>query len=172
MGSAANVTTLRVATAAAQQPVPASVQLKDPKDFKFIGKHVPRKDSVAKTDGTAKFTQDVFLPGMLTAVVAHPPRFGATVKSFDASKARAVKGVVDVVRIPSGVAVLARDTGLRERRIIQIAAGASLIEATLDWYRLDHLEASGSSLREGAILATSRVGTRWREELVGLVSEA
>ena len=100
----------QLATAAAQQPVPASVQLKDPKDFKFIGKHVPRKDSVAKTDGTAKFTQDVFLPGMLTAVVAHPPRFGATVKSFDASKARAVKGVVDVVRIPSGVAVLARDT--------------------------------------------------------------
>nr|WP_297350749.1 xanthine dehydrogenase family protein molybdopterin-binding subunit [uncultured Caldimonas sp.] len=100
----------QLATAAAQQPVPASVQLKDPKDFKFIGRHVPRKDSVAKTDGTAKFTQDVFLPGMLTAVVAHPPRFGATVKSFDASKARAVKGVVDVVRIPSGVAVLARDT--------------------------------------------------------------
>ena len=100
----------QLATAAAQQPVPASVPLKDPKDFKLIGKHVPRKDSVAKTDGTAKFTQDVFLPGMLTAVVAHAPRFGATVKSFDASKAKAVKGVVDVVRIPSGVAVLARDT--------------------------------------------------------------
>lgn len=100
----------QLATAAAQQPVPASVPLKDPKDFKLIGKHVPRKDSVAKTDGTAKFTQDVFLPGMLTAVVAHPPRFDATVKSFDASKAKAVKGVVDVVRIPSGVAVLARDT--------------------------------------------------------------
>lgn len=99
-----------LARAASQQPVPATVALKDPKDFKLIGKHVPRKDSIAKTDGTAQFTQDIHLPGMLTAVVAHPPRFGATVNSFDASKAKAVKGVVDVVRIPSGVAVLAHDT--------------------------------------------------------------
>lgn len=100
----------QLARAAAGQPVPPQVQLKDPKDFKLIGKHVPRKDSAGKTDGTAVFTQDIHLPGMLTAVVAHPPRFGATVKSFDASKAKAVKGVVDVVQIPSGVAVLARDT--------------------------------------------------------------
>ncbi|HWP19221.1 MAG TPA: xanthine dehydrogenase family protein molybdopterin-binding subunit [Burkholderiaceae bacterium] len=100
----------QLARAAAAQPVPPQVQLKDPKDFKLIGKHVPRKDSAGKTDGTAVFTQDIHLPGMLTAVVAHPPRFGATVKSFDASKAKAVKGVVDVVQIPSGVAVLARDT--------------------------------------------------------------
>ena len=48
-----------------------------PKDFVFIGKHVPRTDSKAKSNGTAQFTQDVKLPDMLTAVVAHPPRFGA-----------------------------------------------------------------------------------------------
>jgi isoquinoline 1-oxidoreductase beta subunit len=100
----------QLAKAAAEQPVPADVKLKDPKDFKLIGKPLPRKDSAGKTDGTAVFTQDVHLPGMLTAVVAHAPRFGATVKSFDASQAKAVKGVVDVVRIPTGVAVLARDT--------------------------------------------------------------
>lgn len=99
-----------LAEAAARQAVPAEVRLKDPKDFKLIGTHVPRVDSPAKTDGTAIFTQDIHLPGMLTAVVAHPPRFGATVKSFDASGAKAVKGVVDVVRIPTGVAVLAKDT--------------------------------------------------------------
>ncbi len=95
---------------AAQETVPTDVKLKDPKDFRLIGKVAKRKDSVAKTNGTAKFTQDVFLPGMLVAVVAHPPLFGATVKSFDATKARAIKGVLHVVQIPQGVAVLATDT--------------------------------------------------------------
>lgn len=99
-----------LAPAAAGQAVPTTVALKDPKDFKLIGKHAPRKDSGEKINGTARFTQDVHLPGMLTAVVAHPPRFGAKVKSFDATKAKAVKGVVDVVQIPTGVAVLAKDT--------------------------------------------------------------
>src|SRR5574343_430528 len=100
----------QLAEAAAQESVPAEVKLKDPKDFRLIGKQAKRKDSSAKTNGTAKFTQDVFLPGMLVAVVAHPPQFGAKVKSFDASKAKAVKGVVEVVQIPTGVAVLAKDT--------------------------------------------------------------
>ncbi len=100
----------QLAKAASQQPVPAEVRLKDAKDFKLIGKLAPRRDSAEKTNGRARFTQDVHLPGMLTALVAHPPRFGAKVKSFDATRARAVKGVVDVVQIPTGVAVLAKDT--------------------------------------------------------------
>jgi isoquinoline 1-oxidoreductase beta subunit len=100
----------QLAKAAAGQPVPSEVNLKEAKDFKLIGKRVARKDSADKTTGKAVFTQDIHLPGMLTAVVAHAPLFGAKVKSFDASKAKSVKGVVDVVRIPTGVAVLARDT--------------------------------------------------------------
>ncbi len=95
---------------AAKEVVPTNPALKDPKDYRLIGKQAKRKDSVPKTTGTAKFTSDVFLPGMLVAVVAHPPLFGATVRSFDASKARSIKGVVDVVQIPQGVAVLASDT--------------------------------------------------------------
>ncbi len=98
-----------LAEAAASLPVPEQVTLKDPKDFTLIGRHVPRKDSAEKTDGSARFTQDVKLPGMLVAVVAHPPRFGATVRGVDDSAARAVPGVADVVRIPTGVAVLAGD---------------------------------------------------------------
>jgi isoquinoline 1-oxidoreductase beta subunit len=98
-----------LAEAAAALPVPEAVKLKDPKDFKFIGKHAPRKDSVDKTTGRALFTQDVKLPGMLVAVVAHPPRFGGTVRGVDDKAARAVPGVTEVVRIPSGVAVLAAD---------------------------------------------------------------
>ncbi|MBL8489114.1 MAG: xanthine dehydrogenase family protein molybdopterin-binding subunit [Rhodocyclaceae bacterium] len=100
----------QLAADAAKEAVPAEVTLKDPREFRLIGRRAPRRDSAAKTDGTAMFTLDVRLPGMLVAVVAHPPRFGAKPKSFDAGRARSVKGVVDVVQIPQGVAVLARDT--------------------------------------------------------------
>ncbi|MDX1572227.1 MAG: molybdopterin cofactor-binding domain-containing protein, partial [Xanthomonadales bacterium] len=96
-----------LANEAAKITPPAEPPLKEPKDFRLIGKRLPRLDSPAKTDGTAQFTLDVSRPGMLVAVVAHPPKFGATVKNFDASKARAMDGVKDVVQIPRGVAVLA-----------------------------------------------------------------
>lgn len=98
----------QLAQRAGTMAVPTDVRLKDPKDFHYIGKLTPpRKDSKAKCDGSARYTIDMKLPGMLTAVVAHPPRFGAKAKAFDASKAKAVKGVVAVVQIPEGVAVLA-----------------------------------------------------------------
>ncbi len=96
-----------LAVAAADIEPPADPALKDPNDFTLIGKRVQRLDSDAKTDGSAKFTLDVTLPGMLTAVVAHPPKFGATVASFDATAAKDVPGVTDVVQIPRGVAVVA-----------------------------------------------------------------
>lgn len=101
-----------LAAAAAQQQVPAedSLKLKNPAQFIYIGKAgVSRKD-VGKTDGTAIFTQDIRLPDMRVAMVAHPPRFGATVSSVDDTATRAIKGVVNVVQIPGGVAVLATDT--------------------------------------------------------------
>ncbi|WP_315287476.1 xanthine dehydrogenase family protein molybdopterin-binding subunit [Pseudomonas oleovorans] len=103
--------------AAASLPVPEQVQLKDPKDFKLIGKlELRRKDSTDKTDGSAIFTQDFKLPGMLVAMVAYPPRFGGVPRSVDSSKAKAVRDVVEVVEfrdLPhgrSGVAVLAKNT--------------------------------------------------------------
>jgi isoquinoline 1-oxidoreductase beta subunit len=108
--SAKQATFGALADKAAAMPVPSEVKLKDPKDWTYIGKHVPRMDSVAKTTGTAKYALDIRRPGMLTAVVARSPRFGGVVKSFDASGARVVNGVVDVVSIGSGVAVLAHDT--------------------------------------------------------------
>ena len=95
---------------AAEQPVPdpQSLTLKAAKDFRYIGKSMSRKD-IGKTDGTAIFTQDVRMDGMLTALVLHPPRFGAKVKSVRDQRTRDSKGVVDVVQIPGGVAVLATD---------------------------------------------------------------
>jgi isoquinoline 1-oxidoreductase beta subunit len=90
---------------------PRAPVLKDPKTFTLIGtQRVRRKDAAAKSDGTARFTQDVHLPAMLTAMVAHAPKFGAKVKRFDAGDARKVQGVVDVFQIPTGVAVVARTT--------------------------------------------------------------
>ena len=97
-----------LADKASQLTVPENVKLKDAKDFQYIGKHVVRKDTMAKLNGTAKYTIDMQQPGILTALVAHPPLFGATVKSFDAGKAKAISGVIDVVQIPTGVAVLAK----------------------------------------------------------------
>lgn len=96
---------------AAKQAIPddANVKLKSPDQFVLIGKqNVSRKDS-GKNDGTAIFTQDIKLPGMLTAMVLHAPKFGAKLKSLDAANAKASPGVVDVVTIPTGVAVLAKD---------------------------------------------------------------
>jgi isoquinoline 1-oxidoreductase beta subunit len=96
-----------LAAAAAELSPPAEPVLKDPASFKLIGKHVPRIDSTEKTNGTALYTVDMKRAGMLVAVVAHPPKFGAKVASFDATAARAARGVVDVVEIPTGIAVLA-----------------------------------------------------------------
>lgn len=88
-------------------PVPEDVPLKQPDQWKLIGNAgLKRFDSARKTNGAEQYTIDVRLPGMLTAVMIHPPLFGAKLKSFDASAARAISGVVDVVETPRGVAVV------------------------------------------------------------------
>ena len=97
-----------LAAAAAGLEVPESVALKEPERFRLIGTRLGRVDSAAKSDGSALFTADVALPDTLTALLLRPPRFGATVRSVDDSAARAVPGVVEVVQVPRGVAVLAR----------------------------------------------------------------
>jgi len=101
-----------LAEAAMALPVPEKVTLKDPKDFKIIGRPTTRLDARAKSSGRQDFGIDVKQPGQLTAVVAHPPVFGARLKSVDDSAARAVKGVKAVLRVPldrgaEGVAVVA-----------------------------------------------------------------
>ncbi len=92
---------------------PADVKLKNATDFTLIGqdaqgKHLNKLDTFAKTNGTAKFGIDTQMPGMLTVLVARAPRFGGTLKSFDAAEAMKVKGVVAVKAVPTGVAVYAK----------------------------------------------------------------
>ena len=96
-----------LADAAAKLPAPKTVPLKDPKDWKLIGKRTKRLDTPEKITGRATFGMDVQFEGLLTALVARGPVFGAKVKSFDATQAKAVPGVRGVVQVPTGVAVLA-----------------------------------------------------------------
>jgi isoquinoline 1-oxidoreductase subunit beta len=103
--------------------VPANVALKDPSTWTLIGKESSyRHDNKAKSTGTETFTIDIKLPDMLTATVMHSPAFGGKVKSFDAAAAKQVPGVVDVVQIKSGVAVVAKNTwaAIQGRNALQI----------------------------------------------------
>jgi isoquinoline 1-oxidoreductase beta subunit len=96
-----------LAERASALPAPRNPQVKDPKAFRYIGKPMKRLDSLEKVTGRAVFGIDVKVPEMLVAVVAHPPVFGGAVRRFDATRARQVSGVRDVVEIPSGFAVIA-----------------------------------------------------------------
>src|SRR5437588_363431 len=97
----------QLAETAAKMTPPAKAPLKDPKNFKVIGKPLKRLDTSEKANGKAIFGIDVKTPGMLTAVVARPPIFGATMKTFNDSRARSLPGVRKIVAVPAGVAVIA-----------------------------------------------------------------
>jgi isoquinoline 1-oxidoreductase subunit beta len=134
--------------AASRLPIPdfEKVRLKKPEEFQIIGKPVPRKDIPSKTDGSAIFGLDVRVPGMVYAVVARCPVFGGTPKSFDATKAKAIKGVLDVFQVApapdvhaaGGVAVIAQSTyiAMQARKQLQI-----------DWDYGPHANESSESLR-------------------------
>lgn len=98
-----------LAADAARQPVPETVTLKDPRDWKLIGRPVPRLDLPGAVRGDPVFAQDVRVPGMLVAQVERPPVLGGSVKSFDDAKARAVPGVRAVMQVTGGIAVIAED---------------------------------------------------------------
>ena len=127
----------QLAAAAAKMPVPEKPAMKNPSQFRIVGKPTTRLDTPAKVNGTARFGIDVKLPGMVYASIAMSPVQGGKVKSFDGSKAKAAKGVVDVVQIPDGIAVVA-DTywhAVKARQLLQIdwdeGANANLSTAAM-----------------------------------------
>jgi isoquinoline 1-oxidoreductase beta subunit len=128
-----------LADAAAKLPVPAQVKLKDAKDWTVIGKPTRRLDSKAKVSGAAEFGIDVKRPNMAVALVARSPVFGATIKSFDATKAKALPGVIDVVQVPSGIAVLGKHFW---------AAKTGRDALVIDWDLGSAANLSSASLRE------------------------
>ncbi len=110
--------------------MPKDVALKDAKDFVFIGKPFARVDSPAKVKGEAKYTIDHQFDGMLIATIARPPLFGAKVQSYDASDAEKINGVVKVLQVPQGVAVLATSTwaALKAQRAMKVTWDESAAE--------------------------------------------
>jgi isoquinoline 1-oxidoreductase beta subunit len=107
--------------AAASVPVPASPKLKDPKDFKLIGKPAKRLDTADKINGRAMFGIDIRLPGMKIATVAACPVIGGRLKSVDDTKAKAVKGVRQIVRLDDAVAVIADHMGAAKKGLAALA---------------------------------------------------
>ncbi|MCC6172358.1 MAG: xanthine dehydrogenase family protein molybdopterin-binding subunit [Gammaproteobacteria bacterium] len=105
-----------LAAAAAALPVPAEPRLKDPAQFRLIGRATPRKDTPAKTDGSAVFGIDVKLPGMQYAALRRSPAAsGAKLAGFDREAALRLPGVVDTFEIPDGVAVVATSSWLARK---------------------------------------------------------
>jgi isoquinoline 1-oxidoreductase subunit beta len=132
---------------AATIPVPKDVELKKPDKYKILGKHQLRIDNPVKVEGTARFGLDVDLPGMLTSVVAHSPVFGGKVVSFNADKAKAVPGVKEVVRIPTGVAVVADDfwAARKGRELLEVVWDeGEWAELSTDWVREEYRKLSAT----------------------------
>jgi len=101
-GNGKSATYGELAGAAASIPAPKEVKLKDASDFRLVGKAVPRLDAPSKVNGTAEFGIDAKIPGMVYASVEMSPAIGGKVVNFDASKAKAMPGVIDVVKIADG----------------------------------------------------------------------
>ena len=140
-----------LAEAAARMPVPEKPPIKDPKDFKIVGKRTKRVDTPAKVNGTAEFGIDVKLPGMVYASLAQCPVIGGKVKSFDGTKAKASAGVIDVVQITDGVAVVASSwwQAKKARDLLSIqwdeGAGAALSDASV-------IDGTRQALKTGKVL--------------------
>jgi isoquinoline 1-oxidoreductase beta subunit len=154
-----------LAPKAATLPVPTAVILKDPNEFRLLGKATPRLDVPDKVDGSAIFGQDVRVEGMLIATVLRSPTFGGRVVKFDATAARAVKGVQHVVQISSGVAVVARGfwSALKARDLLKVEwdIGAS-----------GHLDSAGIQARLAQAAAKSGIVVRTEGDALAQVTAA
>ncbi len=143
---------------ASTMKMPEKVALKDPKDWTIIGKQKARIDTPAKVYGKAQYGIDVKLPGMVIASLAQAPVIGGKAVKVNDAKAKAVKGVLGVVQIPDGVAVIAKDfyTAKKGRDALEIewdngpAAG-------LDMFRIEQ-DLRTASVGSGAIMRKDGAG--------------
>jgi isoquinoline 1-oxidoreductase beta subunit len=136
----------QMAEAASKQPVPEKPSIKAAKDFRVVGKRIPRLDVPAKVNGTAEFGIDVKLPGMVYASLEQCPVIGGKVKSVDSAAAKAMPGVLDVVQLPDGVAVVANTywAAVKARRALKI-----------DWDKGEGANLSTASMLDGHVKAAS-----------------
>jgi isoquinoline 1-oxidoreductase beta subunit len=140
---------------AALLAVPRDVPLKDPKDFKLIGTPAKRLDTPDKVDGTAQFGIDVKVPGMKVATVAACPVFGGKLAAVDDTKARAIKGVQQVVRLDDAVAVVAEDMW---------AAKQGLAALTIQWDEGPNAKLTTADIVQQLAVAATRPGVVARDD--------
>ena len=144
-----------LAEAAAKLPVPQDAALKDPKQYRFIGQTTKRLDTPEKVNGSAQYGIDVRQPGMVYAVVERCPVFGGKVASFEASKAKGVPGVKDVIQISNGIAVIADNTwtAMEARKALEVK-----------WDEGPNSEASSASISKLLADGARRPGYAARKE--------
>ncbi len=153
-GSGRRTTYGKVATAAGQLSAPSNVVLKDPKDWKLVGKRLARLDTVDKTNGKQIYGTDLQLPGMLNASIRACPVFGGQVRSFDAAQVMGMPGVKKVVKVgPDAVAVVA-DTWWRANKAVNAL--------TIDWDL-----GPNASVQQAAINASLTAGLDAEQAVVG-----
>lgn len=149
---------------ASKLPVPKDVKLKNPKDYKIIGKRVHRTDTPDKIFGRAKFGFDIVIPGMFYSVIKRPPVFGAIVKSFDASDAMKINGVVQVIQISRGIAVVANSTwsAIKGRDVLKIewdlGKNVNISSESIHLEMESHLSKDGFTLEENGTPYANKEG--------------
>ena len=130
----------KVAAVAATMPTPTDVPLKDPKDWKIVGKRLARLDTVDKTTGAQIYGSDLTMPGMLNAAIVDCPVFGGTVRNVDEAKALAKPGVKRVVRVGDSAVAVVADTWWHAKK--------GLEALTIDWDYGEHANASSAAFGE------------------------
>ncbi len=141
-----------LAAAAAAKPVPREAALRPEGQHRFVGKGIARLDTPAKTNGSARFAMDLKLPGMVYAYALLSPVFKGDAESFDATEARRIKGVVDVVKVPGGVAVAADNswTAMKAAEAVKVAWKAMPID-DLDSAKLSAMMREGLGAQQAAV---------------------
>ena len=135
--------------ASAQLPVPQNPRLKKPDQFRYMGKFMHRRDTPLKVNGSAVFGMDVAVPGMLIASIERCPVFGGKVKSFDATAAKRIKGVKNIVQVTNGVAVVADSfwTAQRGRQALKVV-----------WDEGPGATVTSASIRQGYVAGAAQQG--------------
>jgi len=140
----------RLSESASKRPVPQNPSLKDPKDYRIIGTRRERLDIPDKVAGKTVYGFDFSVPDMCVAVVARPPRYGASLQSYDEEAAMAVKGVINVVPIENRIAVCAETTyaAMQGRDALKIkwseGSHPDLNDERLDALYNEHLKKPGA----------------------------
>ena len=144
----------KVSAAAAKLQPPTDVPLKDPKDWKLVGKRMARLDTVEKTNGSQIYGADLQLPGMLNASIRACPVFGGTVRSFDAAKVAGMPGVKKVVQVGDNAVAVVADTWWRAHKAVTALP--------IDWNLGPH-----ANVQQAGINATLKAGLDAEQAVVG-----